>query len=436
MADNKVNERLLVLNMLTETTNESGFSHFLINKVFSENNLDKTQKSFITRLYLGTLEQLIFLDFVINEYSSINTQKMRPAIKNILRLSVYQMLFMDNVPDHAVINEAVKLANKKGFGNLRGFVNGVLRTIQREGAPKENPANIKYSLPKWLYDMCINRFGEDDAKKFFESVNSTDGYTWTRLNLRAATKQEIIKLLKEDGCEVVENEKIDEAVKIKGFDFLTELRAYKKGLIFIQDFSSMNIAHVAKELIDAKKVCDYKEDDAYLIVDVCAAPGGKSLHMAEKFPNAFIYARDISKNKTDLIDENIKRLGHKNISSQVFDALEFDKTLEKKADIVLADLPCSGLGIIGQKPDIKLRVKEKDLEELSNLQKDILSVVNKYVKPGGLLIFSTCTINEGENEENTKWLLNNFSFELIKEQSFLPGRDDADGFYIAALKKR
>ncbi len=436
MADNKVNERLLVLNMLTETTCGSGFSHFLINKTFLEHNLDKLQKAFLTRLYLGTLEQLIFLDFVIDSYSSIKTNKMRPAIKNILRMSVYQMLFMDAVPDHAVINEAVKLANKKGFGNLRGFVNGVLRTVQRQGAPKNIPEHVKYASPKWIYDLCVKRFGDEGAKKFFESVNSTDGFIWTRLNLKSANKDDIIKLLKEDGCEVLVNDKLDEAIKIKGFDFLRQLKAYKKGLIFIQDFSSMNISHVAKELIDEKKVCSYLEDESFLIVDVCAAPGGKSLHMAEKFPNAFVYARDISKNKTDLIDENIKRLGHKNIQSQVFDARVFDETFEEKADIVLADLPCSGLGIIGQKPDIKLRVKEEDLKELSNLQKDILGVVNRYVKPGGLLIFSTCTINEDENEENTKWLLKNFDFELLSEQNFLPGRDDAGGFYIAALKRK
>ncbi len=436
MADNQINVRNLALNMLVETTCEGGFSHFLINKTFLENNLDKTQKAFLSRLYLGTLERVIFLDYVINSYSSVNTQKMKPVIKNILRMSVYQMFFMDAIPDHASINEAVKLATKKGFGNLKGFINGVLRTIQREGLPNDIPENIKYSIPKWLYEMCIKEYGNEDALKFFESTNDADGFTWARLNLNAAKKEEIIKLLEADGCEVVGHDKIEEAIKIKGFNSLVQLRAYKQGLLFIQDLSSMHIATLAKELIDEKKVCEYKEDDALLIVDVCAAPGGKSLHMAEKFPNAFIYARDLSENKTDLIDENIKRLKTTNVQSQVMDALVFDKTMEEKADIVLADLPCSGLGVIGQKPDIKLRVKEKDLDELSFLQKNILKTIYKYVKKNGLLIYSTCTVNKGENQDNTKWFLRNFPFELIEEKSFLPGIDDCDGFYIALMKRK
>lgn len=433
--DNKINTRNIALNMLIDTTEKGDFSHITVNKAFSETKPDKQARAFVGRLYSGTLEQLIFLDYVINQYSSVNTQKMKPFIRNVLRLSVYQLLFMEAVPAHAAISEALILCENRGYKSLKPFVNGVLRAIQRGGVPENIPDNVKKSAPKWLFELVIKDYGKEDAERFFDAVNSPKEYVWARLNLKSESKGNIIELLKADGCEICEDEKIDEAVQLKNFSPLSGLKAFQKGLIFIQDYSSMNIADMAEKALKNKKALKYKKGKAFLVLDVCAAPGGKSLHMSEKFPDSFVYARDISRKKTDIIDENIKRMKSDNVKSQIWDALKTDEAMIGKADIVIADLPCSGLGVIGQKPDIKLRVKQKDLEELEKLQKNILDVVSGYVHEGGILIYSTCTVNKKENEENVKWLLENKPFELIEVRSFLPGRNDCDGFFAALLKR-
>ncbi len=422
------NLRNIVLTMLVETLEKGGFSHIVVNDTFSENDLNGQERAFITRLFTGVLERLILIDSIINNYSKTNTQKMKPVVRNILRLSVYQMFYMDSVPDHAAINEAVKLAKKKGFGGLTGFINGVLRSIQRGGMPEDLPENVQACAPKWFYEKMVQQEGEEAAKAFFAACLEPGGNLSVRLNLRKGTKKEIIHSLKEEGCEVCEDSKINEAVSIRGFEKLTELKAYKQGLLFIQDISSMNIA------IEAEKAL--KEKLPELIIDVCAAPGGKSTHLAEKYPSARIISRDLTSQKTELIEANKKRLGLDNVESQVWDALKLDESLVNKADLVIADLPCSGLGVIGNKPDIKWRVKEKDLKELELLQKDILKVVQAYVKEGGLLSYSTCTVNQGENAGNVKWFTDNYPFELITEKYFLPGRETCDGFYIAILKRK
>lgn len=420
--------RNTVLTMLIETLEKGAFSHIVVNETFSANDFTPQERAFITRLYTGITERLILLDNIINAYSKTNTQKMKPMVRNILRLSVYQLFFMNAVPDHAAINEAVKLTKMKGFGGLTGFVNAVLRNIQRGGIPEELPRNVKYCAPKWLYEKMVCQEGEENANAFFEACLNPDRKVSVRLNLRKARKDDIVKCLKEEGCSVEEDPHINEAVYIQGFEKLTALKAYKEGLFFIQDSSSMNIA------LEAEKAL--QEHEPKLILDVCAAPGGKSTHLAEKYPSARIISRDLTSSKIKLIEENRMRLGLDNIECQVWDALKPDDSMIEKADLVIADLPCSGLGVIGNKPDIKWRVKEKDLKELEQLQKDILQTVQEYVKRGGILSYSTCTVNEGENFENVKWFIEHYEFELITEKYFLPGRDECDGFYIAILKKK
>ncbi len=414
--------------MLVETLEKGGFSHLVVKDTFSALNLNGSERAFVTRLFTGVLERLILIDYIINAYSKTNTQKMKPVIKNLLRLSVYQLFYMDSVPDHAAINEAVQLAKKKGFGGLTGFVNGVLRNIRRGGIPENLPENVKSCVPKWLYEKMVQQEGKEVAEGFFNACLEPENNVSARLNLRKAEKEEILNSLKKDGCNAEEDVEINEAVYLHGFEKLTELKAYKNGWIFIQDISSMNIGIEAENVFAGKK--------PKLILDVCAAPGGKSTHLAEKFPEARILSRDLTDAKTKWIEENIQRLGLDNVECQVWDARKLDETLIKKADLVIADLPCSGLGVIGNKPDIKWRVKEKDLKELEQLQKSILSIVQSYVKTEGILIYSTCTVNQGENSENVRWFTENYPFELVKEKHFLPGREKSDGFYIAILKRK
>ncbi|MBR3244407.1 MAG: methyltransferase domain-containing protein [Parasporobacterium sp.] len=443
--------RNIVLSMLTATLDEGAFSHLVRNQTLKGLEIDPRDLLFIERLFHGTLEQVIFLDWIISSYSSIKIAKMKPVIRNILRMSIYQMLFMDSVPDHAAINEAVKLTRTRGYRGLSPFVNGLLRSFQRGGVKPGMPRNVKYSAPLWLYDKMVCELGQEKAEAFFDSACQPKNEIYARLSTFRAPAEDIIRMLQIDGCEVFPVPNVPEAVKLKKAQKLTELNAFRQGLVFVQDLNSIRVGRIAAELAKplrreseaGEEITVSKEDfsenvpvpPVTQIIDVCAAPGGKSLHLADLFPKAEVIARDLSQNKVDLIEENIQRSQSKNVRVEVHDALVFDETLAGKADIVLADLPCSGIGVIGRKPDIKLRLKEEDLKELAELQQKILDVVSGYVREGGLLIFSTCTINRTENQDNAEWFLENHSFVKIEEKQFLPGQDEGDGFYIAAFRK-
>ncbi len=424
--ENKKNLRNIVLNMLDATLEQGQLSHLVINNAFSDEQLTAKDRAFINRIYSGTLEKLVYLDYIIEQFSSVKLKKLKPVIRNILRMSIYQMKFMDSVPDYTCIDEAAGLTRKRGLSNLTGFVNGVLRNIQREADKLELPAHVKACAPKWVYDLVNSQYGEDAAGRFFDAVQRTDNETVIRFNLTKDIPENIISLLESENCNVRKIEGSEGAYAISGFDKLTSLEAFKKGLIIMQDISSM----MSVELTAA----DNPNNE--ITIDVCAAPGGKSLYMAEKYPEARIISRDLTKYKVSLIEENIKRLGIKNIKPQVYDATVLDETMIDKADIVIADLPCSGLGVIKRKPDIMYRLKKEDLTELALLQRRILETVHNYVKPGGILMFSTCTINRKENEENTYWFLKNHSdFRLETQRQLIPGTDDCDGFYAAKMKR-
>lgn len=422
------NTRNIVLTMLVETLEKQGFSHILIQDVFSGQELEGQERAFATRLYYGTLEQLLYLDYVIDHYSKTPVKKMKPVVRNILRMSLYQMLFMDGVPDHAAIHEGVELAGKRGFRNLKGFVNGILRTIQREGVPEDIPENIRYGVPEWIYELVMEQEGHENAVRFFTSINRSDPPVTARVNLKNHTREEIGRMLEEDQCRFTFHEEIPEAVILEDFPDLTSLRAYKEGLLFFQDISAMYPAILLAEAAG--------NDSVKKILDVCAAPGGKSLHLAEKFPDAAILSRDLTEDKVRLIEENKERIGADNVTCEVFDACIPDERLFGQMDIVVADLPCSGLGVIGNKPDIRYRVQKEDLKELQTLQRKILQTVQAYVAEGGLLSYSTCTINNGENEENARWFAGTFSFEPVTEKRFLPGLCDCDGAYVAIFRRK
>lgn len=430
MADNP-DLRNLVLSMLAETLEEGVFSHVVVNRTFSIHELEGRDRAFVSRLYLGVLERLIYLDYCINRVSSVNTVKMKPVILNILRCGTYQLLLMDSVPDHAALNESASLAKKRGFSKLVPFVNGVLRSIQRngrEGLEEGMPVNVLYSVPKWMYSLICSGNGEEKAKTFFEGTLKADKAVCIRLNTSKASAQEVIGFLGSQGCTVFPADENKDSYYLKGFSSLTGLEAYKNGLFSVQDISSVKAA------ITGCRELKKTDAAAPLIVDVCAAPGGKSICAAQEFPDATVISRDISSSKTALIEENVRRLGLTNISCEVRDALMKDEALEGRADMVIADLPCSGIGVIGKKPDIKFRLRQKDLAGLRDIQRNILDTVCGYVKPGGILLYSTCTVNEDENSGNVRWFTENHPFDLIREEQILEGK--GDGFYIAVMKRR
>ena len=436
------NSREIVLDILMEILEKGNLSHLVLKQALEKYQyLEKQDRAFITRITEGTLEYLIQIDAVINRYSKVKVNKMKPVIRTLLRMSVYQILYMERVPDSAVCNEAVKLAKKRKFQGLTGFVNGVLRNISRE---KENlefdTAAERYSFPQWMFSMWEKDYGTEIAEKISASFLADRPLT-VRCNVSRASVEEIQESLKNQGIQSEKSEISETMLTLEGYDYMDAVGAFAEGLLTVQDTSSSLVGVVA-----APKKGDF-------VLDVCSAPGGKSLHVADLMEGTgLVESRDLTDYKISLVEENIARCGFTNMQTCVWDATEFDPEMEGKADIVLADLPCSGLGIIGKKPDIKMRLKEEELDSLAKLQREILSVVSRYVKPGGKLIFSTCTINKKENEENAAWILENLPFtkkeiasalpEALKKDcvenriQLLPGVHPCDGFFIAAFERK
>lgn len=429
-----VNTREIILETLLLITRDGEYSHIALKSVLDKYQyLEKKERAFITRVVEGTLERMIEIDYIINQFSKVKVNKMKPVIRTILRSSVYQMKYMDSVPDSAVCNEAVKLTVKKGFTNLKGFVNGVLRNIARnmekiEYPEKENSLeylSVYYSLPKWLVGQWLEEYDADTVRRMGEAFFA-DRATCIRCNLNKISKEELVSLLETEGVTVTCDSRIPYALYIAGYDYLAKLESFKKGYFYVQDISSMQVAQWAEP----------KRGDR--IIDVCAAPGGKALHLAEKLENTGkVTARDLTDYKVQLIQENIEKSGLKNIEAEKWDALTYDESLREKADIVIADLPCSGLGVLAKKTDLKYKMTPELQKELVRLQQNILDAVHSYVKQGGKLVYSTCTVHRQENEENARWFLKKHpEFELLKERQMLPGTDGGDGFYIAMFQKR
>lgn len=431
---NTVNDRELILEILLAVTRDGEYSHIALRNVLENYQyLDKSERAFITRVTEGTLERMIELDYIINQFSKTKVNKMKPVIRTIIRSAVYQLKYMDSVPDSAVCNEAVKLASKRGFSGLKGFVNGVLRNISRNLDNVKYPdksdtvkwLSVMYSMPEWIITEWLKNYDREMVEKMLQAFLA-ERPTTIRCNLSQISREELAEELKKEGVKVRLCDTVDSALFISGYDYLGALESFRTGHFQVQDISSMEVAEWAAP----------KEDE--YIIDVCAAPGGKSLHLADKLAGkGHVEARDLTPYKVDLIRDNIARIGIDNIEAVCQDATVYDEASEKKADILIADLPCSGLGVLGKKTDLKYKMNPDTQEELVHLQREILSVVHRYVKSGGKLLYSTCTIHRAENQENAAWFVEQYpEFELVRERQFLPGVDDSDGFYIAEFVRK
>lgn len=448
---NGINTREMILEILLQINEEGEHSHIAIRNALSKYQfLPKQERAFVTRVCEGTLEYRIYIDYVIDSFSKITVDKMKPPIREILRSAVYQMKFMDRVPDSAVCNEAVKLAQKKGFYNLKPFVNGVLRAVARQKdeiplpSREKDPVrylSVRYSMPESLVIRWLNVYGEETTEKIL-----ADFLTEKPLTVRCRTYlnsvEETCESLRAQGVTVEDAPYLSYAKKISDFNHILALDAFIEGKIMVQDVSSMLVAEIANPSRG-----DY-------VIDLCAAPGGKSLHMGDRMEGfGTVDARDVSQYKVNLIEENIHRANSINVQARVKDATVFDVDSECQADIVLADVPCSGYGVIGKKPEIKFRSTDQKEEELVILQRNILDKAAEYVKPRGVLIYSTCTIAREENEENMMWFMNHHPFKLesidpyipdeLKSETtalgylqLLPGVHGTDGFFIARFRRK
>ena len=444
------NIREIILDILLAVIRDGAYSQNAIHAALEKHvYLTRRDRAFITRVAEGTVERLIELDYIIDAYSQVPVANMKPVIANILRSAVYQIRFMRSVPDASAVNEAVKLAQSRGFYNLKGFVNGVLRNVSRhpEKAPYPNREKdlaafltIAYSTPRWIVDSWLESYGDFVTEKMLAALMEPRPTT-IRLKTDGISKSEILESLRSQGAYVKPAGCLPYACNVADYSFLPSLEAFRKGWIYPQDLGSMLVGEIADPA------------EGSTVFDLCAAPGGKSLHAADKMKGTgIVEARDISPEKVALIEENVARTGLSNVHPRVADALVYDPESEGRADLVLCDLPCSGLGVIGRKPDIKYRVTAERVAELSQLQRKILHNAASYVKPGGVLIYSTCTVSAPENQENVRWFLDNYSFRpesldpyLPKElQSLstkdgaiqlLPGIHPTDGFFIARFRR-
>lgn len=488
------NPRAVVLDILIEVLEHGGFSHQTIYRLLNEEGFTSKERAFAVRLARGTIENALLLDDCIDQVSKTPVRKMKPLVRNVLREAVYQIRFMDNVPDSAAVNEAVKLMRKRGLSQLSGFVNGVLRGYLRARdagkEPQPRTDEARYSTPQWILDLWQESY-PSEMKSILEGLNQKPDLT-IAVNMRKISAEDLISRLREEGveAELLETEQVEaelleagqfctvtgqpgtksegagerqkssslDKIRLNSSVDLERLPEFKEGLFYVQDLSSMLPAEaVMGNLSQADDQGSYKQIDGQdsskqtddqgsgkqtdtqaplTVIDLCSAPGGKSINMSLLLgENANIISRDQSEEKIGKIRENAARLGISNIHPQVWDGTKTDPDMIGKADIILADLPCSGLGVFNRKPDIKYRVNEKDLQELQNLQREILTASLPYLKDGGLLVYSTCTENPGENQENRDWILREAPhLSLIEDrQVFASARQD--GFYVAVFRQ-
>ncbi|PTI44341.1 16S rRNA (cytosine(967)-C(5))-methyltransferase RsmB [Staphylococcus xylosus] len=430
------NVRLLAFETIQDIINDKAYSNIIINEVLSNNELSRADKSLFTELVYGTLKRKYTLDYLLKPF--VQT-KLKGWVRQLLWMSIYQYAYLDKIPEHAIIHEAVEIAKYKGGPHNGNVVNGILRNMMRSELPDfteitddKKRIAIEYSLPKWLVDHWVTHFGiektEEIAQSFLDKVSTT-----VRVNLTRITVDEAIRRLTDDDYIVELDKEIDTCLHISGKPII-ESRLFKDGLVSIQDKSSMFVGEVMS-LTEGDKV-----------LDACSAPGGKACHMAELLNGTgHVDATDIHEHKIDLIDFNIKKLRLSNISALEHDATEkYDKVYDK----ILVDAPCSGLGVLRHKPEIKYEQSQHSIQSLVEIQLEILNNVKDSVKPGGTIIYSTCTIEQMENENVIYTFLkanNDFEFdafehpitgEKVKTMQVLPQDFNSDGFFITRIKRK
>lgn len=441
-----MNERKTAAKILYDVEYGGAYSNIALSKAFKNGNFSSEEKGLISELVYGVTEKRITLDYIISLFSKIKINKISPNILNALRLGVYQILYTEKIPLSAAVNESVKLA--KAFGGQRsgGFANGVLRSFIREKDKIKFPdepnkrLSVLYSFPQELTDFFIDEYGAEFTEKLFETFSKKSPIT-LRCNLMKSNTHSLVDelILHGANAEVYENEyfpSLDYAVSVGGLKNIDTLPSYANGNFYVQDIAAMLVCDVLNP----------KSGDT--VIDMCAAPGGKATHIAEKMNNCGkIFAFDIYEHKIRLINENAARLGVDICEAVINDATVKNSKYVNTADCVLADVPCSGLGIIGKKPDIKYHRSVSDIEELADIGLKILKNGAEYVKPGGTLVYSTCTLSRKENEENVKRFLDDYGDEFYLEPirevaetntgfiTLFPHIHGTDGFFICKFRK-
>lgn len=448
-----MNAREFALKLLRQINEEQVLSHEAL-AALEQSGLEPRDRALVNRLVHGTLERQWTIDRILEKKTGKSVTKLKPGIRNILRMGVYQLLFLTQIPDSAVCNESVKLAKKSGYAGLSGFVNGVLRGIARDaetagskelclagyakGYNEEERFCFQYSVPPELAGYYRERY-PDEAEAMFEAFLKESG-TAVRLNKSRGSLEDLKKVLTDEGI-AFHDGLLPNTLRMERSGSPAASEAFRMGLFSIQDESSA----LAGNVLPLKA--------GMRVLDLCAAPGGKTVHAADELSvlgGGSVTARDLSMEKIERIREHAERVGLTNVTCEKRDALTFDAALNEAFDIVLADLPCSGLGVIGRKPDIKIKTGLQDIINLAEIQRGILKNAVRYVKNGGYLCYSTCTITKEENDSNCDYI-ESLGFRPYDVTEAVPERlrkryrngrlqlfpqDGTDGFFLAVYQKK
>ncbi|UTB80924.1 16S rRNA (cytosine(967)-C(5))-methyltransferase RsmB [Staphylococcus carnosus] len=430
------NVRALAFETLEAIFQDKAYSNLKLNEVLKANELSRADKNLLTELVYGTIKRKITLEYYLKPF--VQT-RIKGWMRHLLWMSIYQYQYLDKVPDHAIINEAVEIAKVRGGLHNSKVVNGILRNMMRSNLP--NPADIKddkqrisimYSMPKWIVKHWVTHYGVDTTERIAQSMLERPGQT-VRVNLTRKTVAQAIQQLQDEGYTVVQDSDIEYCLHASGKP-VAESRAFKDGIVSIQDKSSMFVAQI---------LAPAEGDD---ILDACSAPGGKACQTAELLDGTgHVDATDIHEHKIDLIEHNVRKLRLKNVTAFQHDAT---KSYEKMYDKILVDAPCSGLGVLRHKPEIKYMQTPETINNLVELQLEIMNNIKDSVKPGGVIVYSTCTIEQMENENVIyTFLKQNKDFEFepflhprtkekVKTLQILPQDFDSDGFFITKIRRK
>ena len=440
------NARELALQTLTDILIDGAYSNHALSEQIEKNELTVQDKNFMTELVYGTLQHEQLLNFYVTPFFN---GKVKAWVRILIQMTLYQMLFLDSVPEHAAISEAVKIAKKRG-GQFNGkLVNAILREMTRTPLPSLDTIKdeaerlaVETSHPLWLIKLWSKQFGWEKTIQMARANNERVNVT-IRVNGVRGTREELKQKLESEGitCEYG-NLSQDALVILKGNVIKT--KAFEQGWFYVQDESSMLVARALKPKHHSK------------VLDTCSAPGGKTTHVAELMrQTGTVYAHDVYEHKIKLIEDNVKRLGLTNVVATLQDATTLNERYESDSfDAVLVDAPCSGLGILRRHPEVKITKQPSDLDEIMMIQKKILNTVAPLVKVGGTLVYSTCTVNRKENDKMVEQFiaqhpeyeldptLVNRLPEVLHEQTkngmvqLFPGDYQTDGFFIACLKRQ
>lgn len=443
--------REIALDILVKVEQQGAYSNLLLNSSLQKTAISREDAGLVTELVYGTISRMNTLDYVLGGFVNKGVAKLQPWVRNLLRLSLYQIMYLDRIPSHAAVNEAVNIAKKRGHKGISGMVNGVLRSVLRAGdlpvlaqdLTQAERISIQYSHPQWLVECWIAEYGVDTAEAICVANNEPPAVS-VRVNTTMISREALLKQMTEQGLHASASEVSPCGIVVKGGGNLALSSWYRDGYISVQDESSMLVAEAVAP------------EPGMRVLDCCAAPGGKTTHMGELMKDeGYIFANDLHPHKAKLISDQAMRLGLDSVVTGSEDALDLEHTLEHHSfDRILLDAPCSGLGVIRRKPDLKWRKQPEDVASIASLQRQLLQSVSKLLKPGGILVYSTCTTAQAENSEVVAdFLKHNPDFISVTFDSslwnrlegtalaegegiqLLPHHYGSDGFYISRLQR-